>query len=800
MAVLPSTDRKQVLLEELVSGSPTNEQFLCDPLVSLPLKPELAQRAWTSCCTELARQRIAENGARLQSTVDMEASRRARKKEKKVRVNLTLCKYEVVRKIARDRGWVLITDETDRAVIAACNLHWIDVPDFLNTFKILLPYQKVNHFPGMSNLARKSKLARNFERMKKLFPDEFDFCPRTWILPFDLHDFQTHFNADGVSAKTFIVKPDHSCQGRGVFLTRNLSQISRSDVLVAQQYIARPLLIAGKKFDLRIYVLVTSCSPLRVYLFKDGLVRMCTADYVTPNADNMEQRFMHLTNYAVNKHANNFELNKDASADGSGSKRSLRWFFAWLKETHDESRVDALWDKIGDICLKSILAVQPLLAQEYRSTFAKNLRKSAYSASPGGPSQLPGPGLSDGSTRPSTASEASTEPGCLNTPAPSSSSSSFSILGMDVLVDESLKPWLLEVNHLPSFGCDSPLDWNIKERLISQTFDILNISADDKDRYVAEQARFTQARLYGASSSSRGSNQSNDDNQLPEIHPHKHQRQPHEPQEPSSNASESDDTSAFQALTLDELREALIGYYRQFNASRLKDLDKIVAKYGSAQDELDHSLRLKYGKSISDFVPKSGSVTSLSGPETSAIPVQAELRSEDEQENLVDFILLYPSASSPELQMHCKYRKMLEASQQHMNEQQMRFSAPLQHRKGSLDENSSGGLPPLKGALKKDLTGGRDCFGFSGTDKAKWLAGGEKRPLAVPGPTQIAAAHRLMLGHSSRKLSIQPPTPPEVQPKAKEQVNYGLQYRERLETLKHKPTVAMSQISFGCFD
>ncbi|TYZ62625.1 hypothetical protein PybrP1_002385 [[Pythium] brassicae (nom. inval.)] len=713
----------------------------------------------------------------------MEAGRRARKKEKKVRVNLTLCKYEVVRKIARDRGWVMVTDENDRAGIAACNLHWIDVPDFLNTFKILLPYQKVNHFPGMSNLARKSKLARNFERMKKLFPDEFDFCPRTWILPFDLHDFQTHFNADGVSYKTFIVKPDHSCQGRGVFLTRNLSQISRTDVLVAQQYIARPLLIAGKKFDLRIYVLVTSCSPLRVYLFKDGLVRMCTADYVTPNANNMEQRFMHLTNYAVNKHANNFELNKDASADGSGSKRSLRWFFAWLKESHDEPRVDALWDKIGDICLKSILAVQPLLAQEYRSTFAKNLRKSVCSASPGGPSQLPGSGLSDGSTRPSTASEAS----------------------MDVLVDEGLKPWLLEVNHLPSFGCDSPLDWNIKERLISQTFDILQISADDKDRYEAEQARSTQARLYGASASSASSshsgsagsnNQSSDDDQLPEIYPNKQQPSVHEPEHDDSSAFEATDT--FHALSLDALREALAAYYRQFNANRLKDLDKIVAKYGGAQEELDRSLRLKYGKSVNDFVSKPASSC---GPETSATPA---LQGEDEHEEaLADFILLYPSTSSPDLLAHCKYHKMLEASQQHMNEQQMRFSAPLQHRKASLDESSGGGgagLPPLKGAQKKDLAGGRDCFGFTGTDKAKWLAGGEKRPLAVPGPTQVAAAHRLMLGHSSRKLSIQPPTPPEVQPRTKEQVNYGLQYRERLETLKHKPTVAMSQISFGCFD
>lgn len=34
----------------------------------------------------------------------------------------------------------------------------------------------------------------------------------------------------------------------------------------------------------------------------------------------------------------------------------------------------------------------------------------------------------------------------------------FEILGFDILVDEKLNPWLIEVNHTPSFTCGSPLD------------------------------------------------------------------------------------------------------------------------------------------------------------------------------------------------------------------------------------------------------------------------------------------------------------------------------------------------------
>ena len=71
--------------------------------------------------------------------------------------------------------------------------------------------------------------------------------------------------------------------------------------MVASHYIDNPLLIDGLKFDLRIYVAITSINPLRIYVYNEGLTRFATCKY-TKEEMNKQNRFMHLTNYAVNKY------------------------------------------------------------------------------------------------------------------------------------------------------------------------------------------------------------------------------------------------------------------------------------------------------------------------------------------------------------------------------------------------------------------------------------------------------------------------------------------------------------------
>ena len=73
------------------------------------------------------------------------------------------------------------------------------------------------------------------------------------------------------------------------------------------RYIEDPMLIGGKKFDLRLYVLVTSYRPLRVYQYAHGFARFCNVKY-SSQAGELNNPFIHLTNVAIQKHNEDYNV------------------------------------------------------------------------------------------------------------------------------------------------------------------------------------------------------------------------------------------------------------------------------------------------------------------------------------------------------------------------------------------------------------------------------------------------------------------------------------------------------------
>jgi len=137
---------------------------------------------------------------------------------------------------------------------------------------------------------------------------------------------------------------------------------------------------------------------------------------------------MHLTNYAINKSASNYVQNKGSEKDDLGHKRSLTFAMKYIEQMgHDSNAV--LLD-IQSIIIKTICTVQPQLAHTYRSCQPDDIENSMC----------------------------------------------FEILGFDIFLDEKLKPWILEVNHSPSFSTDSPLDFKVKKNLVNDVIELLNLS------------------------------------------------------------------------------------------------------------------------------------------------------------------------------------------------------------------------------------------------------------------------------------------------------------------------------------
>ncbi|CAM9990126.1 unnamed protein product [Sphacelaria rigidula] len=97
----------------------------------------------------------------------------------------------------------------------------------------------------------------------------------------------------GNSKDVWIMKPVGMSRGRGIRLVDDIKNIRYSDKVVVQRYIGNPLLLDGYKFDLRLYVLVTSFNCLEAFIYKEGFARLSTHLYEKGDIGN---RFIHLTN------------------------------------------------------------------------------------------------------------------------------------------------------------------------------------------------------------------------------------------------------------------------------------------------------------------------------------------------------------------------------------------------------------------------------------------------------------------------------------------------------------------------
>ena len=285
-------------------------------------------------------------------------------------------------------------------------------------------YQKIYQYISADFLFQKNSLFEQYKYFKKLYNDDFDYMPETFIYPEDKYLILNKFNKYKLDMDNlWLIKPTNKCSGEGIKILKTLKSIKNNEFILTK-YIKNIDLIKGKKYDLRLYVLISGLKPLRIYFYNEGLVRIASEKY-SINPNNIGNNYIHLTNTDINKHNKNF-INPNNSNNENSNIWNILMYKKYLKEKHSiewkEIRI-----KLKDIIIKTIISLQHKLIEdnEKRKLNDKNF---------------------------------------------------YNLLGFDILITNDLIPKLLEVNHSPAMYINNNLERLIKNNLFTDTLNLIGIS------------------------------------------------------------------------------------------------------------------------------------------------------------------------------------------------------------------------------------------------------------------------------------------------------------------------------------
>ena len=132
----------------------------------------------------------------------------------------------------------------------------------------------------------KQPLWKNYKSFAKKFPEVYDVVPETFIIPEDRAAFMTKFGSEEEEDSIWVMKP--TIEGRELkFFNQESLKASEipGDGYIISKYM-KPHLFKGFKYDLHLFVLVTSFDPLIIYIYKDGCVKLADLTYSSTDMSN----------------------------------------------------------------------------------------------------------------------------------------------------------------------------------------------------------------------------------------------------------------------------------------------------------------------------------------------------------------------------------------------------------------------------------------------------------------------------------------------------------------------------------
>ena len=290
--------------------------------------------------------------------------------------------------------------------------------------------QLVNKFAHNCQICVKARLAHNLRRYaREAKLDLGSLVPLTFVVTSGEPDDAEYCRFKGAAAalasergeSVWIVKPRNMNRGIGIEVCESskavdalLKKKKRGSQHVVQKYVERPLLVRGRKFDIRLYVLVT--SDLKVFMYRDSYVRTCSTAY---DAANCADKSMHLTNDYVQKFLDSYGTHEDAN-----------------KLSFDELQAIFREEPLAD---GKVLSVADDLWPQMR----RCVQATIACALPHFPIMAPGGSGGGGS---------------------------FELYGLDFLVDADGKVFLLEVNTSPALFRHGKVLTEMLPRMIEEVF------------------------------------------------------------------------------------------------------------------------------------------------------------------------------------------------------------------------------------------------------------------------------------------------------------------------------------------
>ena len=300
----------------------------------------------------------------------------------------------------------------------------------------------VNHLENIKGICTKTGLIKSLRRFYKSEPEPMaahytvhETTPSTFVVLPDCHDaeyqaFVRHFHdlekhvyrREKVPSKhceenLWLIKPAAMNQGRGIEIFKNdLNGMKRfletkppNSYWVIQKYIEKPLLYKGRKFDIRMWAVMTWKGELHYY--KHGYIRTSSDTYALDSKLN----YVHLTNNCLQQFGDKY------GAFEEGNTLPFETFWEYLKQTFPQYNInfdEHIVARMKDLMIDSFLSVK----------------------------------------------------GELN---PSKRRNCFELLGYDFLIDEDFRVWLIEINTNPYLGLPNKFIEGLLPKLINDLSEIV---------------------------------------------------------------------------------------------------------------------------------------------------------------------------------------------------------------------------------------------------------------------------------------------------------------------------------------